>query len=163
MFSKTLQSWKQWDEIFGLLLMAGISMATILLDIYQICKWSFYNICKLLSIQTFSTCFQNFEICPHVMICWCHPNSISKFEMIFIIWISMKVTWLGGIWNQFMLWNYRDMSGNALSGQIAYTFNSIFGRQNRETLSLQILDLFSNQLIGIMPKMPLPTSHLTQL
>jgi hypothetical protein len=70
-----------------------------------------------------------------------------------------KVTQLGGhlIGNQFMLWNYRDLSGNALSGQIADVFNSIFGGQNRKTLSLQILDLSSNQLSGIMPKMPLPT------
>jgi hypothetical protein len=72
---------------------------------------------------------------------------------------------IGGhlIGNQFMLWNYRDLSGNALSGQIANIFNSIFGVRNRKTLSLQILDLSSNQLSGIMPKMPLATSHLTQL
>ncbi|CAK9230908.1 unnamed protein product [Sphagnum troendelagicum] len=56
-----------------------------------------------------------------------------------------------------------DLSGNALSGQIADIFNSIFGGQNRKTLSLQILDLSSNQLSGIMPKMPVATSHLTQL
>ncbi|CAK9879181.1 unnamed protein product [Sphagnum jensenii] len=56
-----------------------------------------------------------------------------------------------------------DLSGNALSGQIADIFNSIFGGQNRKTSSLQILDLSSNQLSGIMPKMPLATSHLTQL
>ncbi len=72
---------------------------------------------------------------------------------------------IGGhlIGNQFMLWNYRDLSENALSGQIADIFNSIFGGQNTKTLSLQILDLSSNQLSGIMPKMPLATSHLTQL
>jgi hypothetical protein len=75
----------------------------------------------------------------------------------------MKVTQLGGIWNQFMLWNYRDLNGNALSGQIANTFNSIFGKQNKKLLLLQILDLSSNQLIGIMLKMPLATCHLTQL
>jgi hypothetical protein len=67
------------------------------------------------------------------------------------------------IGNQFMLWDYRDLSGNALSGQITYIFNSIFGGQNRKKLSLQILDLSSNQLSGIMPKMPLLTSDLTQL
>jgi hypothetical protein len=68
---------------------------------------------------------------------------------------------IGGhlIGNQFMLWNYRDLSGNALSGQIA----DIFGGQNRKSISLQILDLSSNQLSGIMPKMPLATCHLTQL
>jgi hypothetical protein len=56
---------------------------------------------------------------------------------------------IGGhlIGNQFMLWNYRDLSGNALSGQIANIFNSIFGVQNRKTLSLQILDLSSNDPI----------------
>jgi hypothetical protein len=72
---------------------------------------------------------------------------------------------IGGhlIGNQFMLWNYRDLSGNALSGQIADIFNSIFGGQNIKKLSLHILDLSSNQLSGVMPKMPLPTSHLTQL
>jgi hypothetical protein len=75
----------------------------------------------------------------------------------------MKVTQLGGIWNQFMLQIYRDLSGNVLNGQIADTFNSIFGRQNSNFLLLQILDLSSNQLTSIMPKMPLPTSHLTQL
>jgi hypothetical protein len=67
----------------------------------------------------------------------------------------MKVTQLGGIWNQFMLWNYRDLNGNALNGQIANTFTSIFGKQNTKLLLLQILDLSSNQLIGIMLKMPL--------
>jgi hypothetical protein len=72
---------------------------------------------------------------------------------------------IGGhlIGNQFILWNYRDLSGNALSGQIADIFNSIFGGQNRKKLSLQILDLSSNHLNGIMPKMPLATSHLTKL
>jgi hypothetical protein len=72
---------------------------------------------------------------------------------------------IGGhlIGNQFMLWNYRDLSGNALSGQIADIFNSIFGGQNIKKLSLHILDLSSNQLSGVMPKMPLPTSLLTQL
>jgi hypothetical protein len=43
----------------------------------------------------------------------------------------MKVIQLGGIWNQFMLWNYKDLSGNAFSGQIKDIFNSIFGRQNK--------------------------------
>jgi hypothetical protein len=66
----------------GWLFMGGISMVAILLDVYQICKWSFYNICKLLGIQTLLTCFQKFEIWAHVMICWCHPDSISKFEII---------------------------------------------------------------------------------
>jgi hypothetical protein len=72
---------------------------------------------------------------------------------------------IGGhlIGNQFILWNYRDLSGNALNGQIADIFNSIFGGQNRKNVSLQILDLSSNQLNGIMLKMPIPTSHLTQL
>jgi hypothetical protein len=76
-----------------------------------------------------------------------------------------KTNSIGGhlIGNQFMLWNYRDLSGNALSGQIANIFNSIFGGKNRKKLSLQILDLSSNHLNGIMPKMPLATSHLTQL
>jgi hypothetical protein len=67
------------------------------------------------------------------------------------------------IGNQFMLWNYRDLSGNALSGQITDIFNSIFGGQNREQLSLQMLDLSSNQLNGMMPKMPFLALHLTQL
>jgi hypothetical protein len=71
---------KTMGWILGFLLMARISTATILLDVYQIYKWSFYKMCKLLGIQTLSTCFQKFEICAHVMICWCHPNSISKFE-----------------------------------------------------------------------------------
>jgi hypothetical protein len=72
---------------------------------------------------------------------------------------------IGGhiIGNQFMLWNYRDLSGNALSGQIVDIFNSIFGGQDRKSTSLQILDLSSNQLSGIIPKMPLATCHLTQL
>jgi hypothetical protein len=72
---------------------------------------------------------------------------------------------IGGhlIGNQLMLWNYRDLSGNALSGQITDIFNSIFGGQNRKTLSLQILDLSSNQLSGIIPKISLATCHLTQL
>jgi hypothetical protein len=62
-----------------------------------------------------------------------------------------------------MFWNFRDLSGNALSGQIANIFNSIFGGQNKKTLLLQILDLSSNQLSGIMPNMPLLASALTQL
>jgi hypothetical protein len=62
-----------------------------------------------------------------------------------------------------MLWNFRDLSGNALSGKIANIFNSIFGGQNKKTSSLQILDLSSNQLSGIMPNMPLLASALTQL
>jgi len=33
-----------------------------------------------------------------------------------------------------MLWNYRDLNGNALSGQIANTFNSIFGKKKKKTL-----------------------------
>jgi hypothetical protein len=72
---------------------------------------------------------------------------------------------IGGhlIGNQFILLNYRDLSGNALSGQIADIFNLIFGGQNGKTLSLQILDLSSNQFNGIMPKMSLAPSHLTQL
>jgi hypothetical protein len=52
------------------------------------------------------------------------------------------------------------LNGNALNGQIANTFNSIFGKQNKKLLLLQILDLSSNQLIGIMLKMPLATCHL---
>jgi Leucine-rich repeat (LRR) protein len=56
-----------------------------------------------------------------------------------------------------------DLSGNALSEQITDIFNSIFGGQNRKKISLQILDLSSNQLSGIMPKIPLAASHLTQL
>jgi hypothetical protein len=69
---------------------------------------------------------------------------------------------IGGhlIGNQFILWNYRDLSGNALSGQIADIFNSIFGGQNTKKLSLQILDLSSNHLNGIMPKMPPAISQL---
>jgi hypothetical protein len=45
---------------------------------------------------------------------------------------------IGGhlIGNQFMLWNYRDLSGNALNGQIIDIFNSIFGGRNRKQLSL---------------------------
>ncbi len=144
---------------------AGISMATILQGLYQIFKWIFYNICKLLGIQTLSTCFQKLKICVHVMIFWCHLNSISKFETIFLsyeFWQS-KLNWGAFNWQSIYLWNYRDLSGNALSGQIADIFNSIFGGQNRKKLSLQILDLSSNHLNGIMPKMPLATSHLTQL
>ncbi len=160
MFSTTLHWWEWWDGILGLLHVAGISMATIWLGIYQICNWSFYNICKLLGIQTLSTCFHKFEIWAHVMICWCHLDSISKFEMNFDKSKSIRGHLIG---NQFMLWDYRDLSGNALSGQITYIFNSIFGGQNRKKLSLQILDLSSNQLSGIMPKMPLLTSDLTQL
>jgi hypothetical protein len=70
-----------------------------------------------------------------------------------------KVTQFGGhlIGIQFMLWNYRDLSGNVVSGQIVDIVNSIFGGQNRKSISLQILNLSSNQLSGIMPKMPLPT------
>ncbi|KAH8955710.1 hypothetical protein BDL97_07G001800 [Sphagnum fallax] len=56
-----------------------------------------------------------------------------------------------------------DLSGNALSGKIANIFNSIFGGQNKKTLSLQILDLSSNQLSGMMPNMPVLASALTQL
>jgi hypothetical protein len=72
---------------------------------------------------------------------------------------------IGGhlIGNQFMLWNYRDLSGNGLNGQIVDIFNSIFGGQNRKKLSLQILDLSSNQLSGIMPEMPLLAPDLTQM
>jgi len=62
-----------------------------------------------------------------------------------------------------MFWNFRDLSGNALSGKIANIFNSIFGGQNKKTLSLQILDLSSNQLSGMMPNMPVLASALTQL
>jgi len=165
MFSTPLHSWEEWDGILELLHVAGISMATILPGVYQIFKWSFYNICKIPGIQTLSTCFHKFEIWAHVMICWCHLDSISIWNDILIIWIMTKVTQLRGhlIGNQFMLWNYRDLSGNALSGQLADIFNSIFGGQNRKTLSLHILDLSSNQLSGIVPKMPLSTSHLTQL
>ncbi len=140
-------------------------MATILQGLYQIFKWIFYNICKLLGIQTLSTCFQKLKICVHVMIFWCHLNSISKFETIFLSYEFWQSNSIGGhlIGNQFMLWNFRDLSGNALSGKIANIFNSIFGGQNKKTSSLQILDLSSNQLSGIMPNMPLLASALTQL
>ncbi|KAH9556092.1 hypothetical protein CY35_07G008400 [Sphagnum magellanicum] len=45
-------------------------------------------------------------------------------------------------------------------GQIADIFNSILGGQNTKKLSLQILDLSSNHLNGIMPKMPPAISQL---
>ncbi|KAH8955712.1 hypothetical protein BDL97_07G001900 [Sphagnum fallax] len=91
------------------------------------------------------------------------PNEISNLNNLLKVDLHGN-NFTGRIPNfQMEFLQHLDLSGNALSGQLADIFNSIFGGQNRKTLSLHILDLSSNQLSGIVPKMPLSTSHLTQL
>jgi hypothetical protein len=91
------------------------------------------------------------------------PNEISNLNNLLKVDLHGN-NFFGHIPNyQMEFIQHLDLSGNALSGQIADVFNSIFGRENKKNLSLQILDLSSNQLNGIMPKMPVATSHLTQL
>ncbi|KAH8955717.1 hypothetical protein BDL97_07G002000 [Sphagnum fallax] len=91
------------------------------------------------------------------------PNEISNLNNLLKVDLHGN-NFTGRIPNfQMEFLQHLDLSGNALSGQIADIFNSIFGGQNIKKLSLHILDLSSNQLSGVMPKMPLPTSHLTQL
>jgi hypothetical protein len=91
------------------------------------------------------------------------PNEISNLNNLLKLDLHGN-NFTGHIPNfQMEFLQHLDLSGNALSGQIADIFNSIFGGQNTKKLSLQILDLSSNHLNGIMPKMPLTTSHLTQL
>ncbi|CAM6033277.1 unnamed protein product [Sphagnum compactum] len=91
------------------------------------------------------------------------PNEISNLNHLLKLDLHGN-NFTGHIPNlQMEFLQHLDLSGNALSGQITDIFNSIFGGQNRKQISLQILDFSSNQLSGIMPKMPLPTSHLTQL
>ncbi|CAM6011109.1 unnamed protein product [Sphagnum balticum] len=91
------------------------------------------------------------------------PNEISNLNNLLKLDLHGN-NFTGHIPNfQMEFLQHLDLNGNALNGQIADIFNSIFGGQYRKKLSLQILDLSSNQLNGIMPKMPLAPSHLTQL
>ncbi|CAM6011110.1 unnamed protein product [Sphagnum balticum] len=91
------------------------------------------------------------------------PNEISNLNNLLKVDLHGN-NFTGRIPNfQMEFLQHLDLSGNALSGQITDIFNSIFGGQNRKSISLQILDLSSNQMSGIIPKMPLATSHLTQL
>ncbi|KAH9556089.1 hypothetical protein CY35_07G008400 [Sphagnum magellanicum] len=88
------------------------------------------------------------------------PNEISNLNNLLKLDLHGN-NFTGHIPNfQMEFLQHLDLSGNALSGQIADIFNSILGGQNTKKLSLQILDLSSNHLNGIMPKMPPAISQL---
>jgi hypothetical protein len=95
MFSTTLHWWKQWDGILGLLHVAGISMATISLGVYQTCKWNFYNICKLLGIQTLWICYQNWNLGTCYDLLMSSKFHIYVWNNILIIWFLTTITQLG--------------------------------------------------------------------